>query len=280
MPIKTPEVPRAHWEKICDRWQAGDTMTSIARDHGVGAQKIKKILSELNALDRVKEQPKKLPIRPGNGTDLKEFTKTARSILWRQDTGGDHPAFEKWQNRIAELASDNGGGLAKGQAIVRASKDFKCLHRLFREHDVSGYDPHPKSHPDIEHWGKTNKVKNAEEVVVYGWEAFDYRGNLRWAMEAAGAYLQTHKHPVSAPNGTAWFFYRQAIDEPKDFMTKFGQMEQKAGDGGESDLRKETRRSIDEIHEQLEQLEEVENETDCQIEVRQETSQEEEGAEV
>ncbi len=261
MPIHTPEVPRLHWEKICKRWQSGDTMTAIARDHGVKALKIRAILKELNAFDRVKASPKPLPPRPGNGTDLKNFTKSARSILWRQDTDGNHPAFESWENRIAELASDEGGGLAKGQAIVRASKDFRCLHRLFRDYDVTEYDSSPESHPDIKQWGSTGEEKStAERVIEFSGEDFDYKGNLRWAMEAAGEYLSSKKYPEKAPNGIAFFFFKQAIDEPKDFMAKFGQMESKSIDPNNDDLRKETRKSVSEIHSQLDELEREENE--------------------
>lgn len=260
MTTKALEVPRAHWEKICSRWQGGDTLTAIGRDHGVSPNRIKKILKELNAYDRIKAQPKRVVPRPGNGTDLKGFISAARSILWRQTKDGQHSEYDKWEKRRIALASDEGGGLANGQAAVRASKEFKCLHRLFREFDVSQYDTNPESHPEIQQWGKTSAAAKEDDVTFDGNE-LSYRENLHWAMEAAGQYLKDGKNPASAPNGSAWFFYRQAIDEPKDFMAKFGQMEAKASDASETSARKEARRTVAEIHEFLEALEGEENET-------------------
>lgn len=277
-PEEILDVPRAHWGDICDRWQAGDTMTSIGHEYEVNSAKIKKILVELNAYDRVKPQPKKALPRTGNGSDVRMFAKAARSILWRQDQGKEHPTFKAWESRVAELASKDGGGLGRNQAIVRASKDFKCLHRLFRDYDVTEFDPHPESHAAIQHWGDAKGMEAADETVVFGGKECGYRENLKWALDAAGEYLRTKEHPTTAPNGSAWFFYRQALDEPKDFMAKFGQMEQKADDGKDAGSRRETHKSIEELHGFLEELENEERDASCkQDQARKEATETEEG---
>lgn len=261
MAVKTPEVPRIDWNRICERWQAGDTMTAIGHEYGVKGDKIKKILVELNAFDRVKLQPKqRSEPRVGNAVDLRSFAKAARSILWRADPGKEHPTYEKWEKRVKALTSKEGGGLGQDQAVVCASKDFKCLHHLFRMHDVAEYDHDPESHPAIQHWGEANGVDAAEVDVVFEGTDFSYRENLRWAMEAAGEFLRSRKHPRKAPNGSAWFFYRQSIDEPKDFMAKYGQMEAKADGGEDNESRKDSRRSVEEIHTFLKELDSEEEE--------------------
>ena len=61
-----------------------------------------------------------------------------------------------------------------------------------------------------------------------------YRGNLQWAMNAAGDFQRTRRKPRSCPNNAAYFLYLQALEEPKDFMQKFGQVESKI-DADESD---------------------------------------------
>ncbi len=254
MAIQTLEVPRAHWKKICARWQAGDSQKAIGKDHGVSPGKIKKILLELNAYDRIKRP------RVGNGTDVKAFLKAARSILWRHDGGTDHPSFEKWEKRVADLMSGDGGGLSKNEAIIRASKEFNCLHRLFREYDVSAFDPNPESHPTIKYWGDASGIEVAEGKVKFEGIEYSYRDSLRWAADQAGNFLSTGKHPESAPNGTAWFFYRQAIDEPKDFMSKVGSMESKTDESAGEAGKKTACLAIEEIHEHLEKLEEKEEE--------------------
>jgi hypothetical protein len=258
MPLDLTEVPRAHWEKICARWQAGDSQKAIGEDHGVPVKTIKAILIELNAYER-KPKPK-----VASGTDVKAFRGAARSILWSHDGGTDHSTYEKWEQRVKDLRSKDGGGLSDNEAIIRASKEFPCLHRLFREYNVSAFDPNPKSDPKIKHWGDANGAEEADARVVFESREYNYRDDLRWAMDQAGHYLSTGKHPETAPNGSAWFFYRQAIDEPKDFMAKFGQMEVKAdaGDAGLDATRKSSKKTIDEIHSQLAELKESEEEDD------------------
>ncbi len=97
-------------------------------------------------------------------------------------------------------------------------------------------------------------------------KALSYRDNLAWAMASAGTYLRTKKHPITCPNDSAWFLYTQAVDEPKDFMAKVGQVESK-NDSGELDAerRKGSKKTLSEIENFLEELsEQNEKTTDCE----------------
>jgi hypothetical protein len=250
----------AHHQKICDRWQAGDTMKAIAKDYQVNPKTIRSLLDKLNAYDRVKGSP-----GAGSGTDVKAFLKAARSILWSHDGGKEHTSYKEYEERVKNLQDDDGGGLTKSEAIVRAAKEHKCLHPLFREYNIAAFDPNPESHPNIKQWGDTKGMSLANAKVEFTGEEYNYQDCLRWAMEAAGSFMNTGEHPKTAPSGSAWFFYQQAIAEPKDFMAKFGQMEAKADDGSSEreKIRRDTDRTIEEIHEQLNELKKEEKRNEC-----------------
>lgn len=83
-----------------------------------------------------------------------------------------------------------------------------------------------------------------------------YLENVRWAMAAAGEFARTGEKPTTCPNDACWFLYQQAIDNPKEFMTKVGQAEPKA-DGGENEraLRIAGQRSVADIQAMLRMLE-------------------------
>ena len=96
-------------------------------------------------------------------------------------------------------------------------------------------------------------------VAVDGKE-LSYRENLQWALAAAGEFLRTKKRPVSCPNDSAWFLYCQAIEEPKDFMAKVGQIEAKnLGDETEQNARIHARRAIEEIDAMLFEIDQGES---------------------
>jgi hypothetical protein len=187
---------------------------------------------------------------------MAEFSSRAKSILWRQDTGGDEDrkAYNRWKERVEFLASKDGGMLKYNEAVVRASKEFPCLARLFREYDVREYDPNPDSHPHIQHVGTPSACE--QNVECDGIEQ-GYRENLRWAIEAAGETARTGLVPARCPSNTAWYLYEQAIADPKDFLAKVGQVESK-GDAAEADrrnIRIAGARSIAEIDGYLSELE-------------------------
>ena len=185
-----------------------------------------------------------------------EFAKRVKSALWRQDTGKEKPKYDAWKKRVAELESSKGAGYTHAQAVVQASKDYLCLHRLFREYDLSSFDPNPASHPNIRQFGEP-KSKDADEVICEG-KKQSYRQSIQWAIDAAGNFLRTGVEPVSCPCDAAWYLYEQARNEPKDFLGKINQVEMK-GDSESEDVRnakKSGRRSIAEIDAMLATLEE------------------------
>ena len=81
-----------------------------------------------------------------------------------------------------------------------------------------------------------------------------HQENLRWAMQAAGEYLRTNLHPKVCPTNASWFFYLQAIKDPKDFMAKFNQAESKAEDETVNDVRRSAKKSIEEINKILDKI--------------------------
>ncbi len=204
---------------------------------------------------------------------VQEFRSRCRSMLWRHD-GGVKKEYERFEARVSALMDRSKYGIL--QATVQAAKDHKCLKRLFREYDVSAFDPNPDSHPslvsdDLE----ITDIKNEEKEQTH-------RENLQWAIAMAGRYLRTNEEPAVVPNDAAYYLYQQACAEPKDFLSKFNQIESK-GDS-ELDERKKSRnagkRRIEEIDEMLSMLEEPnpgEEDEDFTEEKEQGTEEEAEG---
>jgi hypothetical protein len=153
------------------------------------------------------------------------------------------------------LQSDDGGGYTKNQAIVRASKEYKCLKLLFREYDLKLFDPNPESHPDIVHKQDIQPDKTLNGVICEGKQQ-SYKESLQWAIEAAGKFLRTNENPISCPCDAAYYLYQQAITEPKDFLGRVGQIEAKVAGESEDDknIKREGKRSISEIESMLQEL--------------------------
>lgn len=195
---------------------------------------------------------------PGSDTPaggFGEFKKRARSILWRQDPGAktdeQKTTYNAWAVRVESL--EKNVGRSHREAIVEASKEFPCLHRLFRECDVSMYDRDPTKFPEIQH-GTKPKVKVKSE----GKEQ-TYRENLNWAIFSAGRFLRTGDLPRVCPNDVAYYLFMQAKEEPKDFLSRFNQMEAKSTDSEENRrTEKVAKRSVDELNSMLEVLDEEE----------------------
>ncbi len=184
-----------------------------------------------------------------------EFAKRVKSALWRQDTGKEKPKYDAWIKRVTELESSEGAGYTHAQAVVQASKDYTCLFRLFREYDLTSFDPNPDSHPQIRKFGES-KSKDISEVICEG-KKQPYRQSLNWALDNAGTFRRTGNDPVTCPCDAAWYLYELAKEEPKDFLGKVNQVEMK-GDSESEDVRntkKSGRRSIKEIEEMLAELE-------------------------
>ena len=75
-------------------------------------------------------------------------------------------------------------------------------------------------------------------------------------MEAAGEFASHGKEPLMCPSKGAYFLYIQAKENPKEFMTKLGQVESRIDPEAERSegVRKSSRRSVAEINEMLDEL--------------------------
>jgi len=84
-----------------------------------------------------------------------------------------------------------------------------------------------------------------------------FQENLAWAIQSAGLLLRTKQKPTECPNDTAFFLYQQACEDPKGFLGRFAQIEGKMSGEKDNELEKESKRSVAEIEEQLQALDEV-----------------------
>jgi len=225
-------------EILSRRENYGETLASLGKAFGVSETTIRKVIArDKNEIPRFDKAKKYMPSK-----SIQEFAKRAKSITWRQD-GLKKETYERWKEAVEEFKAR---GMTQHQAVVQASKDFACLKRLFREYDVSEFDPHPESHPDV------GQPPPAGKVECEGREQ-SHRENLAWAIEAAGKYLRTQQEPTVAPNDAAYYLYCQAKEAPKDFLGKYNQVEVKGDDESEKTKldRSASKRSIREIEEML-----------------------------
>jgi hypothetical protein len=232
-------------QEIGRRFAAGETQDDLAKEFSVTRTTIFRKLMALGV--------KRIPPPKATSHDMMEFQSRARSILWRQDHSKEKPTYAAWEARVKALESPDGGGMTHNQAVIRASKEWPCLSRLFREYNVTDFDPNPDSHPAIQQWGKP---AIQQEVVCEGREQ-SYRDSLRWAIEAAGTYLRTGRQPSLCPCDAAWYLFKQAVDEPKDFLAKVGQIESKGDSESEErrNARKDGKRSVAELDSMLAEIE-------------------------
>jgi transcriptional regulator with XRE-family HTH domain len=95
-----------------------------------------------------------------------------------------------------------------------------------------------------------------------------FHENLSWAIQSAGLLLRTKRKPTECPNDTAFFLYQQACEDPKGFLGRFALIQGRLGDDKEdAELQKEGQRSVAEIEEQLQALNEVEEPIQVPIQV-------------
>lgn len=230
-------------ELICKKYAGGGvSQTTLGEEFSVSRTTIKKLLNRKNVT-----RPDNVPTPAKSVSD---FLSRCHSVLWPRD-GAKRTQYNRFDERIKELEEE--AGYTKYQAIVRAAKEFDCLKPLFREYDLREFDPNPESHNDIQMYG--GPLPN-QTIPCEGIEQ-SYRDSLRWAMDAAGKTGRTGKSPVSCPCDQAYYLYRMAIEEPKDFMGKVGQIESK-GDQESADkraTRKAGQKAIAEIDGYLAELE-------------------------
>ncbi len=248
MPLPESKLSEDKKAEIVARYLDSATYAELSRDFGVAVSTIRKYVKAAGA----KKPAKKQGAAP---TSMVEFKKRAKSILWRQESGNDkdRKTYYSWIEKVEDFEK---GGMNVQQATIQASKDFKCLARLFREYDISGNDPHPASHPEIQQYGQPSQM----EGIECDDKEQSHRENLTWAIEAAGKKLRTGDDPEVAPNNAAYYLYCQARDEPKDFLGKFQQVDMRSGDDLEEQrlAKKSGQRSIEEINEMLQTLTEGE----------------------
>lgn len=239
--VNQPKLCEQDRAEIAERYELGETMGKLAKEYKVTLTTVSKYLDQAGA------KKSKVVQRNTPATLFLKFAKAARSLTWRAD-GREKKTWEKWEARIEELRQD---GLPEKQALVQASKDFPHLHHLFIQYPVSEYDPDPESHPHILMHGNPSHVDGIENEE----KEQSFRENLNWAVEAAGNFLRTNEPPTSTPNDKAYFLYRQACDNPKEFLGKVTQVEARENDEPEGEQEKSGKRSIREIEEMLNTLE-------------------------
>ncbi len=237
MPGPLTKLSEGEKISIAERYSCGETMATLAREHKVCKASIAKYCR--------KESRKKEPFTEQRNTPatlFKKFARSANVILWRQNKTRKL-LLEQWEARKLELKE---GGLGDKQAIVMASKDFHCLHPLFLQYPVNEFDPDPDSHPRIHMHGEEIKMDGIE----CDGQELTHAQNLMWAMNAAGNYFRTKELPKKCPNNSAYFLYRQAIEDGDKFMAKYQQMmldKAKNPDEGDKSIKLGSRKSIEEI---------------------------------
>lgn len=239
---------------IAARVDNGETRTELAKEYGVAFSTIRKAIEKVQA--------GKVP-RPGMPpVSINEFKSRAHKILWRLNPGikEDKVQYNRWEKMVGELKKD--GKMTEPQAVVQASKSFDALKPLFATCDVSALDPHPGSHADIVHYGKDAN----RPMIKCLKKTLSNRENLIWAIEAAGEERSPEGGPpTECPNWAAYFLYLQALTDPNGFTGKYlstvGRVD---GEEGDESMRKSGRRSIAELNEMLETLnQKPEGEEEC-----------------
>ncbi len=176
------------------------------------------------------------------------FEQRVKTLLWSRMRGPkkERPDYDEWRRLIVEWKDEKKVG--RRQAVVNASLAFDCLSVIIADYDLTQY-------------GVSGFSKGPESLSIPSDNIKQsYRENLRWAIEAAGKFMRTKEKLETCPNDAAYYLYQQAIQDPKDFLQKVGQVEAKSTcqDEIEEDDRKQATKSISEIDEMLETLNEEE----------------------
>lgn len=230
--------------EIVRRHQAGELVSELALEFGVVPTTILRYVKLAAEKDGLEPKPPEAEVKLTK-TDAEILGKRIRQTLWKKEHGKkEKKMYTRWSMLVKEYRKH--GGLNYGQAIIEAAKEFPCLERLVQEYDSTPIKKEKES---------------TGEVQVEGRE-LSHRENLNWAIEAAGKFQRIREKPKSVPNDSAFYLYHLAIDEPKDFLGKFNQIEARGDDEQEKQqqIRKRGQRTIDEINDMLKTLEEEETE--------------------
>ena len=244
MPGNSTKLSEGEKISIAERYACGEGMKTLAREFKVCVASIAKYCRKENRKEKPLSEQQNTP-----STLFKKFAQSVRLVLWRENKTRKL-LYEQWEKRVLELKQD---GMGDKQAVVMASKDFHCLHPLFLQYPVNEFDPDPDSHPHIHMHG--------EEVKMDGMECEEHElthaENLQWAINAAGIHHRTHEPPKKCPNNSAYFLYRQAIDDGDKFMAKYQQMmldKAKNPNSGDESIKRGAQKSIAEISSMLDTL--------------------------
>lgn len=244
MPKLSTKLSEGQKIDIAERYSCGESQKALAKEFGVSLTSISKYCRR-----EARKEPPLSEQRNTPATILKKFAQSARKLLWRQVNSGRKLLYNQWEARVAECKKE---GMSDKQAIVQASKDFSCLYPLFLEYPVNEFDPDPDSHPHIHMHGEEIKLDGIECTG----QELTHAENLIWAMNAAGDFLRTREPVTECPNNSAYFLYRQAIDDGDKFMAKYQQMAMdKTKNPEDESLKRGTQKSIAEIGQMLDTLE-------------------------
>ncbi len=182
------------------------------------------------------------------------FEQRVKALLWGRMRGPnkERPDYVEWKRLVDGWKDEK--LVSRRQAVVNASLKFDCLSEIIADCDLTEYG--------ISRSGKSSGPESDSESLAIPNENIkqSYRENLRWAISAAGKFLRTGDEPKTCPNDAAYYLYRQARRDEKDFLAKIGQVEAKSTsqDEIEEDDRKQATKSINEIDEMLATLDEEE----------------------
>ena len=245
---KTTRLYDIHLPEIVARYEDGEPIKDIAVFFDVHEVTIRNWLKKVGKHGRIDHPVLK-------SREIRKFTSAARSILFRMDPT-DHYNFYAWRKRVEFVEKEHSH--SRGEAILRASKEWVELHALFYNYDVKHLDKDPESHPAIKfkkEWEDRPKFKDERAEIENESIKQCYSDNLEWAMEAAGEFLRTGITPKKCPNDKAYFLYKEAIGNSKEFLMRFTQLEKgKAGDDKGDAIRRKGQTSIDEINSMLDNI--------------------------
>jgi hypothetical protein len=238
-------------DKVAREYVRGEHLDTLAEKYGISTQTVRRIVKDKGAVQIV--------VPSGRiSTNIREFLKRARSVLWRQEKG---PGREKkktyaaWTDQVKRY--EESGRYTKQQAVVRASKNFPCLAKLMRDFDLSRYDTGDP--PDMD--GRPRNKDQVEPGIVDLGVEQSHRDNLNWAIEEAGRFFRTKVEPRECPNNASYYLFRQACEDPTNFMQRFNQIEGKGTEDAEERSRtRSANRSIEELTRMLHEIESA----DCQ----------------
>lgn len=252
--LKLNEDERA---ELVKRWRKGETIAFLASENELCARTASRYIRESGKRKYKKRKSKARGMNDIPANDVKKFLSNCRKAIYGSEPRGK--AYKRWEKIVKEFEED--GGMIHQEACIQAAKDFPCCKKLFAAYApvLEGKDPIPDSHPDL-YTGQ----QESEGMKCENRELSD-RENINWAIEAAGREKNEGQAPKTCPNYTAFYWYRQARDEPEKFLSKFTTIMGRGSDEADDQrkVRRGGERSIEEIEEMLETL--VPKEESCDV---------------